>query len=221
MIQFQRKKAKTEEENSDKENVPESPRNEPQVSLINNPVLPILHGLGLLKPSTDDDDESDDDESDDDESDVDDNDDSSVLSVSDDELGNQQQEPISSIADNDGAGEDHPTNKQYLIYTNSNPNKDGYVISKTARYWSLKYRKDLRHVIPDLYNMYIHSDFECYGELEVVENCLMDLTKTLFFYSTWDCCNSKNRRESELSTWLSSSGSFDNFTRLYRWNQWH
>jgi len=101
---------------------------------------------------------------------------------SDDELEEEeeQQQQISSIADNEDDGEDHPTNKQYLIYENADPNKEPYIISKTARYWSLKYRKVLRHVCPDAYGMYIHADFSCYGELEIVENCLLDLTKAIF-----------------------------------------
>ena len=28
--------------------------------------------------------------------------------------------------------------------------------------------------------MYIHNDFVCYGELEVIENCLIDITKKVF-----------------------------------------
>lgn len=28
--------------------------------------------------------------------------------------------------------------------------------------------------------MYIHNDFICYGELEVIENCLLDLAKAIF-----------------------------------------
>ena len=28
--------------------------------------------------------------------------------------------------------------------------------------------------------MYIHNDFVCYGELEVIENCLLDLAKGIF-----------------------------------------
>jgi len=29
--------------------------------------------------------------------------------------------------------------------------------------------------------MYIHNDFICYGELEVIENCLIDIVKGIFF----------------------------------------
>lgn len=91
----------------------------------------------------------------------------------------EDQNPVSSIADDDN-GKDYPGNKQYLIYENANSNKQPYIISKTARYWSHKYRKVLCHVNPDAYGMYIHNDFSDYGELEVVENCLLDLTKTIF-----------------------------------------
>jgi len=87
--------------------------------------------------------------------------------------------PMSSTADDDN-GIEHPTNKQYLIYENAGPNKEPFTISKTARYWNSKYRKVLHHVNPDLYGMYIHNDFNCYGELEVVENCLLDLAKAVF-----------------------------------------
>lgn len=87
--------------------------------------------------------------------------------------------PISVIADDEN-GKDYPTNKQYLIYENTKSNKEPYIISKTARYWSQKYRKVLCHVHPDAYRMYIHNDFSAYGELEVIENCLLDLTKTIF-----------------------------------------
>jgi hypothetical protein len=169
------KRAKTGENNTNKENVPESSNNEREFSLINSPIIPILHGLGLLKPSAydaDDDDESEDDN----ESSLS----SAIVDDSDDEFEEKQEEPISSLADNDKDGEVHPTNKQYLLYKNPDSTKEDYIISKTARFWSLKYRKVLRHVNPDAYGMYIHSDFSCYGELEVVENCLLDLTKTIF-----------------------------------------
>jgi hypothetical protein len=155
----------------DKENIPEDQSNEfeqdlspskdqnnqsseseSDISPSQNLILPILNAL-LNNNTNDSDDEFDDDEG--------------------------EENPISSVADQDN-GKDHPTNKQYLIYENGDSNKEPYIISKTARYWSLKYRKVLRHVNPDAYGMYIHNDFSCYGELEVVENCLRDLTKTIF-----------------------------------------
>lgn len=87
------------------------------------------------------------------------------------------------IAESDAATDEgtiHPTNKQYLVYKTSNSKQDDFIISKTARYWTLKYRKDLYHCCPDVYGMYIHNDFSGYGQLEVIENCLLDLTKTIF-----------------------------------------
>lgn len=77
-------------------------------------------------------------------------------------------------------GEIHPTNKQYLTYKSTNANQEKYIVSKTARYWSLKYRKDLCHVCPAYYGLYIYNDFTGYGQLEIIENCLLDLTKTIF-----------------------------------------
>lgn len=74
-------------------------------------------------------------------------------------------------------GEDHPENQQYLIIDEgSSP----IIVSKTALYWSWKYRQIIPHVYPDSYRMYIHADFNCYGELEIVENALLDLTKAIF-----------------------------------------
>ena len=55
--------------------------------------------------------------------------------------------PIVAALSNDGTA--HPTSKQYLIYANTHPR----MISKTARHWSLKYRKVLEHVDPDDYNV--------------------------------------------------------------------
>ncbi|CAF2761310.1 unnamed protein product [Rotaria sp. Silwood2] len=98
----------------------------------------------------------------------------------DDEIDNDEDEYLTLPIDDNDNGKDHPTNKEYVIYENARPNKQPSIISKTARYWTNKYRKNLRHVNPDAYGMYIHADFSCYGELEVVENCLLDLTKTIF-----------------------------------------
>jgi len=77
-------------------------------------------------------------------------------------------------------GEIHPTNKQYLVYRSTNANEMKYIVSKTARFWSVKYRKDLCHVCPSYYGLYIYNDFTGYGQLEIIENCLLDLTKTIF-----------------------------------------
>ena len=46
-------------------------------------------------------------------------------------------------------GTNHPTNKQYILYDNTEPN----MISKTARFWSRKYLEALKHVNPDLYDV--------------------------------------------------------------------
>lgn len=173
------KKAKTDTSPVEQENRPPNTNPAPMATLIHSPLLPLLYGL-LRRNAYDADNDDDDD---DDESDIDTDD--SYISSSPDEVDeepeNQQAAPMSLLADNIGNGEDHPTNKQYLVFKNSDPTKEDYIISKTARYWSLRYRKALRHVNPDFYGMYIHADFSCYGELEVVENCLRDLTRTLFY----------------------------------------
>jgi hypothetical protein len=72
-------------------------------------------------------------------------------SSSDEEDDEEQQQgllPISSVIENND-GKIHPTNKQYFIYENTEPN----MISKTARFWSRKYLKVLRHVDPDAYDV--------------------------------------------------------------------
>ncbi|CAF3907382.1 unnamed protein product [Rotaria sp. Silwood1] len=110
---------------------------------------------------------------------------------SDNEFNNsdQQEEYLNiSINDND-KGKDYPTNKEYIIYENTH---SPLIISKTARYWLNKYRKNLSHVNPDAYNMYIHADFNCYGELEIIENCLLDLTKTIFIVQQQGILNHLN-----------------------------
>jgi hypothetical protein len=76
------------------------------------------------------------------------------------------------------SGRDHSTNQQYLAFEHND--QLPFIISKTARYWSSRYRRVIRHTNPDHYRMFIHSDFNCYGELEIVENCLIDLAKTIF-----------------------------------------
>ena len=102
-----------------------------------------------------------------------------VLNISDeeDDEGGEIDYPPSFRNKND-QGEDHPTNKQYVVYAKAN--QPPVIVSKTARYWSNKYCKTIRHVYPDSYDLYIHADFSCYGELEIVENCLLDLTKAIF-----------------------------------------
>lgn len=97
----------------------------------------------------------------------------------DDDDGNEE-ETTAYSTDVDDKGKEYPANKQYIIYENAGPNGQPVIVSKTARFWSLKYRKVLSHVNPDTYGIYIHADFSCYGELEVVENCLLDLTKAIF-----------------------------------------
>jgi hypothetical protein len=83
--------------------------------------------------------------------------------------------PIAAVIEHN-EGTIHPKNKQYVVYENTEPS----MISKTARFWCRKYLKVLRHVNPDVYDMYIHNDFVCYGELEVIENCLIDMAKGIF-----------------------------------------
>jgi hypothetical protein len=55
---------------------------------------------------------------------------------------------ISSVIENND-GKIHPTNKQYFLYENTQPT----IISRTARFWSRKYLKVLRHVDPDAYDV--------------------------------------------------------------------
>jgi len=57
--------------------------------------------------------------------------------------------PIGSVIE-ENEGHIHPTNKLYFIYENTEPN----MISNTARFWSRKYLKVLRHVNPDAYDVY-------------------------------------------------------------------
>jgi hypothetical protein len=56
--------------------------------------------------------------------------------------------PIAGFIENND-GQLHPTNKQYYVYQNTKPS----MISNTARFWSRKYLKILRHVNPDVYNV--------------------------------------------------------------------
>lgn len=56
--------------------------------------------------------------------------------------------PIAAVIEQN-EGTVHPTNKEYFIYENTEPP----MISKTARFWSRKYLKVLRHVNPDTYEV--------------------------------------------------------------------
>ena len=86
--------------------------------------------------------------------------------------------PKSAINNKDGSRQ-HASYKEYLVYDGENGGASR-VISKTARYWGTKYLKALNRVHPDAYGMYINNDFSSYGQVEVVENCLLDLTKAVF-----------------------------------------
>ncbi|UJR31844.1 hypothetical protein I4U23_019320 [Adineta vaga] len=167
------KKPKVEEKVVDKENVPKRQarrNNKPKESKpvrSPSPPQPVKFIEPVVNEDLDTSDESDDDDDDED-------------FEGEDEQGQQTEAPPvrSTTADDDG--KDHPTNKQYVIYEKLGPNKETFVVSKTARYWNKKYRKDVRNTSPDAFGMSIHNDFGCYGELEVVENCLLDLTKAVF-----------------------------------------
>lgn len=56
--------------------------------------------------------------------------------------------PIAAFIENND-GKVHPTNKQYFVYENAQPS----MVSNTARFWSRKYLKVLRHVNPDAYDV--------------------------------------------------------------------
>jgi hypothetical protein len=148
------KKTKTEEKHVDKENVPK--RQTRQSTQPKEPEPPVI----IIEPTPDKT--------------------VYVVNDSDDELEDNDDEEEETPVSADDDGKDYPSNKQYMIYENVGRNKEPFIISKTARYWNRKYRKVLSHVNPDFYGMYIHNDFSCYGELEVVENCLLDLTKAIF-----------------------------------------
>lgn len=161
------KKPKLEDVHADKENVPKRPtaqqNNKSKAAPKKEPTPPPPPVIEQPEST----DESDDDFFDryDDEVDDDDEDDDDM----------QMQ-----ATTNSAQCVDHPTNKQYVIYPNGGRNGEPFVISKTARFWNQKYFKVMGHVNPDAYGMYIHNDFGSYGELEVVENCLLDLTKAIF-----------------------------------------
>ncbi|CAF0915420.1 unnamed protein product [Adineta steineri] len=160
------KKPKIEEKYVDKENIPKRQTRQSTKSKVPErlpsppppPPPPVLSPVKIIEPVLD---------NTTDDSDVD-----ELEVVSDNEEEQRQ------AADDNG--KDHPTNKQYVIYENAGPKNEPFIISKTARFWNQKYRKVLRHVNPDAFGMYIHNDFSCYGELEVVENCLLDITKAIF-----------------------------------------
>jgi hypothetical protein len=147
------KKARIEEKHVDKENIPKRQITKPkEPSPPVNIIEPVVDKTVIVPNDSDNESEDDDDQEEEEESPV-------------------------IISDN---GQDYPSNKQYIIYENAGSNKEPFIISKTARFWNQKYRKAVDHVNPDTYGMYIHNDFSNYGELEVVENCLVDLTKALF-----------------------------------------
>ena len=153
------KKSKIDDTHIDKENIPKRQTRQSTKSKEPEPLPPPPSPVKIIEPTL-----------------------SEVINIPDDESESESEEeelPIPATT-NDDNGTDHPTNKQYIIYENAGPNQEQFIISKTARYWNQKYRKVLRHVNPDSYGMYIHNDFSCYGELEVVENCLLDLTKAIF-----------------------------------------
>ena len=64
------------------------------------------------------------------------------------------------------------------------------VVSKTALFWSDKYLQMTQYgngngngnSDPDADDMDIQYDFSCYGELQVVGNCVADLATTVFFF---------------------------------------
>jgi hypothetical protein len=150
------KKPKTEDEYIDKENVPKRQSRQVIKPKQPEPLPPPIH-VKIVEPEPEKSLNPTDDE--------------------DDEVEDEEEEhPISSTSNDDG--KDHPTNKQYVIYESTS--EEPLIISKTARYWNMKYRKVLRNVNPDAFGIYIHNDFSCYGELEVIENCLLDLTKAIF-----------------------------------------
>jgi hypothetical protein len=65
-----------------------------------------------------------------------------------DEEEQEQPRPIASVIESN-EGTIHPTNKQYIVYENTEPT----MVSNTARFWSRKYLKVLRHVNPDVYDV--------------------------------------------------------------------
>lgn len=73
---------------------------------------------------------------------------SESLSDHEEEEDDNEPLPIAAVIENNG-GTVHPTNKQYFIYNNTRPT----MISNTARFWSRKYLKVLRHINPDVYNV--------------------------------------------------------------------
>ncbi|CAF0786459.1 unnamed protein product [Didymodactylos carnosus] len=80
--------------------------------------------------------------------------------------------------------------KDYIVYKIGSNNEE-FIISKTADFWSTKYCKQISHCSPDNYGLYIYNDFNGYGQLEAVENCIKDIT-TLFYTHT---ITSKQRKD--------------------------
>ena len=97
----------------------------------------------------------------------------------DDKKEEKENRPEQKSKSKEKPSESQPLHKEYTTVEVSKT--ESLVLSKTAFYWSDKYLKNLRHVNPDFYDMYIHNDFSCYGELEIVENCVVDLAKAIFF----------------------------------------
>ncbi|CAF1536487.1 unnamed protein product [Adineta ricciae] len=174
------KKAKIEKNTIDKENVPKTqarPSNsKPKQSKPVRSPSPVQPAQ-VIEPVVNDDLNTSDDDDDDHDHDfnLNDSDDDDAEEV---QVGSLQNQSATSSTNNDG--QDHPTNKQYVVYENMGPNKEQFIVSKTARYWNKKYRKAVDNSNPDFFGMYIHNDFSAYGELEVVENCIFDLIKSIF-----------------------------------------
>ncbi|CAF0877272.1 unnamed protein product [Adineta ricciae] len=176
------KKAKIEKKTIDKENVPKAqahPSNSKpnQFKPVRSPAP--ARPAPVIEPVVNDDLDTSandgDDDDDDDDFNLNDSDDDDVEEV---QVGSLQNQSAAFSTNNDG--QDHPTNKQYVVYENMGPNKEQFIVSKTARYWNKKYRRAVDNSNPDFFGMYIHNDFSAYGELEVVENCIFDLIKSVF-----------------------------------------
>ncbi|CAF1008617.1 unnamed protein product [Didymodactylos carnosus] len=74
-------------------------------------------------------------------------------------------------------------NVHYLVQNKSN--KDGpFLISKTAYYWTKKYLEQMNRRCQSSYGLYMFSDFDGFGQVEVIENFLRDLND-LFYIFSW------------------------------------
>ncbi|CAM4807218.1 unnamed protein product [Rotaria magnacalcarata] len=194
------KKMKVAENHTEKENIPKTPAHQSTNTTEATPEVQIVEPIPeenvdlTIEESSDEDTDLDDVDNDlddhdsdlsNDDTDLSDDDDDDDIVFSSDESDDDDDDDsagknaVISIAPDD-KGKEYPANKQYVIYENAGLEKQPLIVSKTARFWSLKYRKVLRRVYPDAYGMYIYADFSCYGHLEVVENCLNDLTKAIF-----------------------------------------